>query len=346
MNRSVLASLGEKDIMPNPPPAGAPIEDVAAALGLDVRGRRFRCLNETAHKDKADERPSMTLSPESNRYKCFVCGARGDVIDLVRLVKKTDFRTAVLWLGGRPIHPASPSPGPVRHPRVVDDDAMDVLAYLRTVTYAMTPGSPGVKYLLARGICRETADRLGVTEILDATDTWAELTARFSDDRLRAAGLVGRSGRFLFARHRLLLWYIDGENPVYLQGRDTTGGAAPKELSLAGLSSPVPFNVAALNGPCDRVVVCEGAIDTLSAEEFGHRAVGVPGVTAFRDEWFDRFRHVGHVVLAFDNDAAGITQAVEVRAGFRRRGMPADAVRPAGVNDVNDLLRVVKGVKP
>src|SRR5207253_3033457 len=88
-----------------------------------------------------------------------------------------------------------------------------------------------------------------------------------------------------------------------------------------------------------QVLVCEGAIDALSATQLGYAAVGVPGVAGFRDDWFPLFRGVGRVTVLFDNDPAGRRQAAELRSRFRLRGIPADAQFPSRGKDLNDLLR-------
>ena len=70
-----------------------PIVEVAQRLGLQVNSRRM-CL--CPFHD--DHHPSMALG-RKNHYRCFVCDAHGDVIDLVmRFLNKT-FTEACRWLG-------------------------------------------------------------------------------------------------------------------------------------------------------------------------------------------------------------------------------------------------------
>ena len=69
-----------------------PIVEVAGRLGLRVNSRGM-CL--CPFHD--DHHPSMSLG-RKNRFRCFVCDARGDVIDLVmRFLNKT-FSEACRWL--------------------------------------------------------------------------------------------------------------------------------------------------------------------------------------------------------------------------------------------------------
>ena len=68
-----------------------PIEAVAERLGLHVV--RHKCL--CPFHD--DHHPSMSLG-RNNKYRCFVCGAHGDVIELVMRHLKKSFPDACRWL--------------------------------------------------------------------------------------------------------------------------------------------------------------------------------------------------------------------------------------------------------
>ncbi len=76
-----------------------PIEGVAERLGLRVNSRRM-CL--CPFHD--DHHPSMALG-RRNHYRCFVCDAHGDVIDLVMKLLNKDFKDACHWLAGSPLQP-------------------------------------------------------------------------------------------------------------------------------------------------------------------------------------------------------------------------------------------------
>jgi DNA primase len=196
---------------------------------------------------------------------------------------------------------------------------------------------------LGRALDPTIAVAHGVRELADPIGTWNALLKEFGPETVRGAGLMAGNNAFLFARHRLLFFYRDGGRPVFVQARDVTGTAEPKELRPKSLACPVPFNRDALTGGPDRVYVCEGCVDTLSAVQLGLPAVGVPGVQAFRDEWIPLFPAGAHVVVAFDDDEAGRRQGPALRDRLRARGLRADAVHPdrPGCKDVNDLLKTL-----
>ena len=64
-----------------------PIEDVAKKLGIEVGRHKALC---PFHEDR---HPSLHF--KNNRFKCFACGASGDVIDLVQRYLNIGFKEAV-----------------------------------------------------------------------------------------------------------------------------------------------------------------------------------------------------------------------------------------------------------
>ena len=69
-----------------------PIEEVAVELGMRVVRHTALC---PFHNDT---HPSLHFNRGKNRYKCFACGASGDVVDLVMKYNNVGFREAVEWL--------------------------------------------------------------------------------------------------------------------------------------------------------------------------------------------------------------------------------------------------------
>jgi len=73
--------------------------DVASALGWQARhnsGSYLRGDCPTGHDSQGHQ--CFVVWPEIQGFRCYHCGESGDVIALVQLLKKCDFRTAVEWL--------------------------------------------------------------------------------------------------------------------------------------------------------------------------------------------------------------------------------------------------------
>lgn len=328
--------------MPHPAVQLVPIPALAEALGIETVGRHARCFNVAAHHKKSDVHPSLALFADSGRYRCFSCGVQGDAIDLVRAIKQCGFPEAVAWIesltGQEVMRRQAADSGGKKYRRWPDRQAQDIYAALYESCYDIHPKMPAGRYLAKRGLDLDVVNEHHVARIDDPNLVWDRLQSDFSVESLKRAGLMSRAGHFLFTRHRLLFFYFDDGWPVYIQGRDITGESRAKELSLEGLVSPVVYNVDLIWERQDRIYLCEGCIDTLSALQMQLPAVGIPGVTGFHPDWFEHFETVKHVVLLFDNDEAGRRQAAELRMQFRKRGIKADAVYPPPGQDLNDLL--------
>lgn len=79
MNKNDILRLRDTDI-----------EQVAQRLGIGVKNHKSLC---PFHDDS---RPSLTFN--HNRYRCWACGAHGDVIDLVMRYTCRTFQEACQWL--------------------------------------------------------------------------------------------------------------------------------------------------------------------------------------------------------------------------------------------------------
>jgi len=58
------------------------VSGTAAQLGLTVKGRHSTCPTGCVRRGGGDRRPPVTLY-SSGRWKCYACGAAGDVIDMI-----------------------------------------------------------------------------------------------------------------------------------------------------------------------------------------------------------------------------------------------------------------------
>ena len=70
-----------------------PIEEVAERLGIRIVRHKALC---PFHDDK---HPSLHFNVKRNRFCCYACGARGNVIDLVMRYNNFGFKEAASYLG-------------------------------------------------------------------------------------------------------------------------------------------------------------------------------------------------------------------------------------------------------
>ncbi len=331
-----------------------PILELAAKLGLSIKGRTASCYNLSAHKNGSDNNPSLTFYPATDSYYCFSCRVSGDAIDLVRKMKGFSFKQAVNFL----MTMASSSPRPTASSQSYSEVSLpsprskEVYRCLFEHSTSPSVTSPGGQYLTGRKISLDVAHNCHVREMQSPSAAWQQLEMQFTATELQAAGLKSSKGNFLFYYHQLLFFYMQDGRPQYVIARDIRKAQSllkgddkkqhtPKELALMSVKPPVPYMVELLDGSPEKVMLCEGHIDTLSAIQLGNKAIGVAGATAFRREWINLFRKGTNVTIAFDNDEAGRRNAAELQAQFRMQGIKANAMIPAQVNDINEILQTI-----
>jgi DNA primase len=310
----------------------------AALLNLELSGKNIRCLFPEKHSGGVDKNPSCVLYEE--RFKCFSCGSHGDAIDLVRIVLELSFLEARAYLE------ANTSFLPVAAPKQIlptlDSTLVSyqqvILTRLFELALPPTLENLGGQYLFKRKLSSEMCGGLGVRFLEDPFNAWDILCREFPRVDLKAAGLVNRAGTFHFQEHPLLVFFLNKQIPVYLAGRSLLPNPSKKELKPAGLSCPVPYQVDVLQTNPEKLYICEGLIDTLSAAQLEMPAIGAPGVNCFPQHWLELIPKTTRIHVLFDKDEAGENAGAKLRDLFRRSGFKADAlVVPIG-KDVNDFL--------
>ena len=69
------------------------IHKVASNLGLTGSGHHFFC---PGCQPTGGKQPELVI--HDGNFQCFRCGARGDVVGLVKLARKCDVESAIAWL--------------------------------------------------------------------------------------------------------------------------------------------------------------------------------------------------------------------------------------------------------
>lgn len=133
---------------------------------------------------------------------------------------------------------------------------------------------------------------------------------------------------------RITIPYYDWYGRVTDVSRRSLNGGRPKYLR----TSNVPFMVRSANA--DRVVLCEGEIDTITAHMAGVKAMGVPGANAWEDVWGYLLRDCA-VTIAFDGDDEGHKATARVYQTLKRMGVEVYAASIPEGEDINSLW--VKG---
>lgn len=123
-----------------------------------------------------------------------------------------------------------------------------------------------------------------------------------------AGSYVNERGAKIFSPGWFLFPFFNKfQKIIYIKARNFVTDAANKKYkrfkNTKG-SLPFPYGMwlsVNIDAKKQEIFICEGETDTLSANSFGHFAVGIPGANAFRQSWCKYFQDL-NVCIAFDID--------------------------------------------
>ncbi|HVA27606.1 MAG TPA: DNA primase, partial [Candidatus Baltobacteraceae bacterium] len=305
--------------------------DIATFIGqyvsLKKRGRDLVGLC-PFHGEKT---PSFHVHPEDGYFKCFGCGAAGDVIGFVQKLENLTFPDAVRVLAkkaGIELEAEDPRAARVRNEKEAIYEANAVAAAYFARMLKSEAGAGARAYCAQRGFGEAIVEKfvLGF-----APEGWNGLT-----DELRAhnvdlsvaerAGLVKpsqRGGHYDFYRNRLMVPTYATTGEVIAFGGRELGSGEPKYLNTS--TTPVytkgehlfALNIARRAAQASRtLIVVEGYLDCIALHQAGfENAVAALGTAFTERQAVELRKYAENVYLCFDADTAGsnaATKAVDI----------------------------------
>ncbi len=340
------------------------VDVVSERVVLRKAGRDFKGLC-PFHEDRS---PSFYVSPGKQIYKCFACGASGDVFKFVMELDKSAFGEVVLELARRygvPVQTMGPEQKAEYTRKLSKQQQLGEILELAAQFYSYAlwgeRGAAARQYLLeARALSEKTIRqfRLGF-----APEGWQSLYTYLVDQKRFPASLVEEAGLIIPRssgqgyydrfRHRLVIPICDLKGKVIAFGGRAMGDEQPKylnspetELFNKGQTLYALDQARESVGRTDAAIVVEGYFDAIALHQSGISHVVATLGTSLRSEQIKqllRYTESKRVVLNFDADAAGV-QAAERAIGELRPLVVKSGVQlrivalPAG-KDPDEFLR-------
>lgn len=341
--------------------------DIVRTVGEYVRLRKAGTRWVGLCPFHTEKTPSFGVNPRGF-YKCFGCGAGGDVIKFVMEIEGLSFWEAVKLLAERN---GIPLP---RRRETGDADAAVRAALYRMHEIALevfrdglyAPAGAGARsYLTRRGVTRSAAERFGLGY---ADPSGAALLRRFEREgfapaELEASGLVRRrqeTGGFYDAFRGRLMFPIHSESAriIAFAGRALGEGGEPKYLNSPETpiykKNTVLYNLNRAKEAIrkhDRAVLVEGYMDVIGVVAGGvEEVVATCGTALTSSQVRTLRRHSENVVVNFDPDVAGanatersiqilLDEHLRVRVLTLEQGLdPDEFVRQRGAETYRRLL--------
>ncbi|NBV44482.1 MAG: DNA primase [Planctomycetia bacterium] len=277
-----------------------------------------------------DSRPSLSVNPERQSFRCWVCDIGGDVFSFLMRMERIEFREALELLAQRAGIPLSRGSGQRDDLRAAVRAALEWSAGRFTACLRDAPEAEGARrYLTERGLTPATIERFGVGY---APAGWDWLlrqgpAAGHQADALEQAGLIvprqDRSGHYDRFRDRVMFPIRDPQGRcIAFGGRALPGGPPDAAKYINSPETPLFSKSGTLYGldtareaitRSGRTVVVEGYMDCLAARQAGHGdVVAVLGTAVGERHARLLRRYAERIVLVLDGDAAGRRRADEV----------------------------------
>lgn len=331
------------------------VDVVAEHVSLKRKGREMLGLC-PFHEDHT---PSMNVSPTKQIFKCFACGAGGDVIKFVQMRENLTFPQAVERLAERAGIELESRRSAAPQRRDPDSD-VDPNLLARVNAWAMKffqqclndpeRGKVARDYLAARSISAESIARWNLGVAPNAVDALAKAAGTKIPLRLlQQGGLVAGAGQDKFV-HRLMFPITDATGRFIGFGGRTLSDAGAKYINSP--TTPLFDKSNTLYGleqaryqivSTGTAVVVEGYTDVIMAHQFGcANVVATLGTSFTTGHGRTLRRYAKRVVLVYDSDVAGmeaanralevcLSQRLDIKLGFVPEGKdPCEFLLVAG----------------
>jgi DNA primase len=340
--------------------------DIVALVGESLQLHRAGSKYKALCPFHDDHNPSLELSPERQSFKCWSCGAGGDVFDFVQAYDRVDFPEALRMLAERAGVALEPPSASAASRKQAKTDLLAANAWAEKEFAAALGKAPEVKaYVEARGIRRETVEqfRLGYAPEAREWLTSRAAHAGYTIELLERSGLAVPAttdplrpahdrfrGRLVFPIHDLRGRTV-GFGGRILPGLAERLAAAGKSVAKY-LNSPettlfqkrrvlYAADLARVAARAEGWIgVVEGYTDVIAAHQAGLKNfVGTLG-TALGDEHVSLLRQLAdRVVLVFDGDEAGQNAADRSLELFLRHDVDIRVLTLPANTDPCDFVR-------
>jgi DNA primase len=307
----------------------------------------------------ADKKPSFSVSPATQSYRCWSCGEKGDVFTFVEKKENLEFIEALELLARR-AGIAFERRGQTRE-QASEREQMFAINALAARYYQERLGhSPDAQaYLAGRGILKPTQEQW---DLGFAPDEWEGLSFFLQRQRADLAiaaklGLIrtrdpgGRT--YDTFRNRLMFPIHDLQGRVIAFGGRAMGDDAAKYLNSE--QSPLFDKSRTLYGlvfarkaitPERPAVFVEGYVDVITTHQAGFgQCVATLGTSMTEEHARLLARYSPKVIICYDADSAGIKATLRGAAVWESIGVEGAEVRVARLPAGEDPDSLVRGAR-
>lgn len=298
-----------------------------------------------------DHSPSMSVSQDKQIYKCFVCGATGNVFNFVENYLNISFLEAVKIVADKTgdtfvIHENKEDARLSKYYDIMNLATMFYQNNLRTQA-----GEEAKKYLHERGLNDEIIKDFSIGLALPQGDALYKLLTNKKTNKkdMDELGLVadGETGTYDLFRNRIIFplksptgkvngfsgrIYNQESHSKYINTRETILFKKRENLYNYHLAAPV-----ARQEKC--IIICEGFMDAIRIYSVGIKNVVATMGTALAKEQIALLKKLNvKVIITMDNDNAGELATVALGQALMKENIDTGIVRLTGKKDPDEYI--------
>ena len=326
------------------------ISIVGSYIPLTQRGKNYFCVC-PFHDDHS---PSMSLSTDKQIYKCFSCGATGNVFSFVAEYENVSFIEAVAIVAnkcGMELSQATYNSN-VSQVFKEEHEIMELSQKFFLNNLRTDAGKEATKYLNDRGINDDIIKDFGIGLSLDSNDSLLTLLNKknYDTDKLVEIGLVnnvnGKTYDMFSRRITFPLWDKDGNivgfsARIYRGEKDVSKYMNSRETKIfkKGETLYNYHNAKDVAKREKRIVVVEGFMDAIRVSLSGIKNVVALQGTAMTSDQINLLKKLRvKVILCLDNDNAGLMATVANGEELVKNGVETYVIRLSGEKDPDEYI--------
>lgn len=323
---------------------------IGSYIPLTQRGRNYLCVC-PFHDDHS---PSMSVSSEKQIYKCFSCGASGNVFTFVSEYENVSFIEAVSIVANKIGRQLSLDTYQ-RNVKQVFKEEYDIMNlsqkfYQNNLRTAF--GKDALNYLKERGLNEDIIKEFGIGLSLDSNDSLLKLlnSKNYDNKKLIDIGLINNiNGNIydMFSRRITFpLWDKDGNivgfsARIYRGEKDTSKYMNSRETKIfkKGETLYNYHNAKDVAKREKKIIVVEGFMDAIRISSVGIKNVVALQGTAMTEDQINLLKKLRvKVILCLDNDQAGLTATVNNGEELIKNNIETHVIRLSGQKDPDEYI--------
>ena len=326
------------------------VDVISGYVKLQKKGSRYFGLC-PFHNEKS---PSFSVSPDSQMYYCFGCGAGGNTITFLMEYENYSFPEALKILADR-AGVELPKKEMSKEAKAAADFRFSLLEINKLAAnyfyYQLKhpQGKLGYEYLKGRQLSEETIRRFGLGFANKTSDDlYQYLKAKgYKDQILKDSGLVSIEERGAHDKfwNRVMFPIMDMNNRVIGFGGRVMGDGKPKylnspETKLFDKSRNLYGLNYARTSRETYMLICEGYMDVIAMHQAGFTNAVASLGTAFTMQHASLLgRYTKQVILTYDSDEAGIKAALRAIPILKDAGIAVKVLNMQPYKDPDEFIK-------